>query len=85
MAEPLVCELATTMAVNDPAAVGLVVNVTVSDVAEAEVTVPSAPLSKVTMLLAGVESNPRPLIVTDVAFAATCVVVLVMTGKTVAT
>ncbi len=84
-AEPLEYELATTLAVSDPAAVGLVVNVTVSDVAEAEVTVPSAPLSNVTMLLAAVESNPSPLIVTDVAFAATCVVVLVTTGKTVAT
>ena len=53
---------------------------TVSEVAEADVTVPSAPLFRVTMLLVATESNPSPLIVTVVALAATDVVLLVMTG-----
>jgi len=57
----------------------------VSDVADAVVTVPSAPLSKVTMLLAAVVSKPTPLIVTVAASAARLVVLLVTTGTTVAT
>jgi hypothetical protein len=84
-AEPLESEFDSTTTVSDPAAVGLVVKVTVSDVADADVTVPSAPLLKVTVLLAAIESNPDPLMVTDVALAATVVVLLVTTGKTVAT
>lgn len=84
-ATPLDSEFDWTTAVSDPAAAGFVVKVTVSDVAEAEVTVPSAPLLKVTMLLAAIESNPTPLIVTEVAFAATVGVPLVTTGNTVAT
>lgn len=80
IAAPLDREFDTTTAVSEPAAVGFVVKVTVNDVAEAEVTVPSAPLFRVTMLLAATESNPRPSIVTVVAFAATVVVLLVMTG-----
>ena len=79
-AAPLDSELDSTTAVSDPAAVGFVVNVTVSDVADAEVTVPSAPLFRVTTLLAATESKPSPLMVTDVAFAATVVVLLVTTG-----
>jgi hypothetical protein len=79
-AAPLDSEFDTTTAVSDPASVGFVVNVTVSDVADAEVTVPSAPLFRVTMLLAATESNPSPLMVTVVAFAATVVVLLVTTG-----
>ncbi len=79
-AAPLDSEFDSTTAVSDPASVGLVVNVTVRDVAVAEVTVPSAPLLRVTMLLAATESNPSPLMVTDVAFAATVVVLLVTTG-----
>lgn len=79
-AAPLESEFDSTTAVSDPASVGFVVNVTVSDVAVAEVTVPSAPLFRVTMLLVATESNPSPLIVTVVAFAATVVVLLVTTG-----
>lgn len=79
-AAPLDSEFETTTAVSDPASVGFVVNVTVSDVADAEVTVPSAPLFRVTMLLAATESNPSPLMVAVVAFAATVVVLLVTTG-----
>lgn len=79
-AAPLDSEFDSTTAVSDPASVGFVVNVTVRDVAVAEVTVPSAPLLRVTMLLAATESNPSPLMVTDVAFAATVVVLLVTTG-----
>lgn len=77
---PLESEFDSTTAVSDPASVGFVVNVTVSDVADAEVTVPSAPLFRVTMLLAATESNPSPLMVTVVALAATVVVLLVTTG-----
>lgn len=84
-AEPLESEFDSTTAVSDPAAVGFVVKVTVSDVADADVTVPSAPLLKVTVLLAAIESNPNPLMVTDVALAATVVELVVTTGKTVAT
>ena len=79
-AAPLDRVFDSTTAVSEPAAVGFVVNVTVSDVAEAEVTVPSAPLFRVTMLFAATASNPRPSIVTVVAFAATVVVLLVTTG-----
>ena len=79
-AAPLDREFDSTMAVSEPASVGFVVNVTVSDVVEAEVTVPSAPLFSVTMLLAATESNPSPLIVTVAALAATDVVLLVTTG-----
>jgi hypothetical protein len=84
-AEPLESEFDSTTAVNAPAAVGFVVKVTVRDVAEADVTVPSAPLLNVTVLLAAIESNPNPLMVTDVALAATVAELLVTTGKTVAT
>lgn len=79
-ATPLDREFDSTTAVSEPASVGFVVNVTVSDVAEAEVTVPSAPLFSVTMLFVGTESNPNPLMVTVVALAATAVVLLVTTG-----
>ena len=84
-AEPLEREFDSTTAVSDPAAVGFVVKVTVSEVADADVTVPSAPLLKITVLWAATESKPNPLIVTEVAFAATVVVLPVTTGKTVAT
>ena len=43
--------------------VGLVENVTVSEVAVAAVTVPTAPSLNVTVLLAAVGSKPKPLIV----------------------
>lgn len=57
----------------------MVENVTVNAVAEAVVTVPTAPLSKVTVLLAAVVSNPYPLIATVVAFAAIILVVAAVT------
>lgn len=75
----------TTTAVSVPAAVGFVVKVTVRDVAEADVTVPTAPLLNVTTLLLATGSKPRPLMVTEVASAAICVVADVTTGTTVAT
>ena len=68
-----------------PAVVGLVENVTVSEVAVAAVTVPTAPSLKVTVLLAAVGSKPKPLMVSVVALAARLAVLLVTTGVTVAT
>ena len=68
-----------------PTAVGLVDNVTVSEVAVAEVTVPTAPSLKTTVLLPAVVSKPKPLIVSVVALAARLAVLLVTTGMTVAT
>ena len=65
--------------------VGLVENVTVSEVAVAAVTVPTAPLLKTTVLLAAVGSKPKPLMVIVVALAARLAVLLVTTGVTVAT
>jgi hypothetical protein len=50
MALPLARLLVVTMAVRVPAEVGLVEKVTVSEVAVAEVTVPTAPLLKTTVL-----------------------------------
>ena len=77
--------LEVTIAVKLPPARGFVENVTVSEVAEAEVTVPTALLLRTTVLLAGVGSKPKPLIVTVVIFAAALAVLLVTTGITVAT
>lgn len=74
-----------TTAVRLPAVVGVVENVTVSDVVVAEVTVPIAPRSKMTVLFAAVGSKLLPLIVTVVPLAARLVVVNVTTGDTVAT
>lgn len=74
-----------TTAVNGPAEVGLVENVTVSEVALAVVTVPTAPLLNTTVLLAAVGSKPKPLMVTVEALAARLDDALVMTGATVAT
>ncbi len=84
-AEPLLSEPVVTTAVKLPTAVGLVPNVTVSEVVEAEVTVPTAPLLKVTVLPEAVGLNPKPLIVMPDAFAARLAVLLVTTGVTVAT
>lgn len=50
----------------------------------AEVTVPTAPLSKTTVLFAAIGSKLVPVIVTVVAVAATFVVVAVTVGETVA-
>jgi hypothetical protein len=74
-----------TAAVRLPTDVGLVESVTVRTVAVAVVTVPTAPLLKVTVLLAAVVSNPKPLIVMVEALAATLAVLEVKTGCTVAT
>lgn len=46
--------LVMTIAVRLPAVAGFVENMTVSDVVVAEVTVPSAPLSKTTVLFAAI-------------------------------
>lgn len=84
-AEPLLTELVVMTAVKLPSAVGLVPNVTVSDVGEARVTVPVAPLLKTTVLLARVELKPKPLITTEAAVIDALVVLLVTTGVTLAT
>ncbi len=83
-ADPLLNVLTVTTAVRLPA-VGLVENVTVSDVAVALVTVPTAPLLKVTVLLAAVVLKPNPAITTVLAVSARFVVAAVTTGPTAAT
>ncbi len=70
-AAALGAELVVTIAVRLPADVGLVEKFTVSDVAVAVATVPTAPLLNVTVLLAAVVSKPMPLITTDEALALT--------------
>ena len=84
-AAPLLTPSVVTTAVRLPAAVGFVENVTVSEVAVAAVTVPAAPSLKTTVLLPGVVSKPKPLMVSVVALAARLVVLLVTTGAIVAT
>src|SRR5690349_24313217 len=64
---PLLNALVVTTAVKGPAVVGLVEKVTVSDVAVAAVTVPTAPSLNRTALLAGVGSKLLPLIIIVVA------------------
>lgn len=64
-AAPLLILFVVTTAVRLPAVSGRVEKVTVSDVAVASVTVPTAPLLKTTVLLAAVVSKPKPLIVND--------------------
>lgn len=83
-AEPLLNELTVTTAVRLPA-LGRVPNVTVSNVAVAVVTVPTAPLLNTTVLLPAVVLKPKPLMVTVVAVRARAVVAAVTTGPTVAT
>ncbi len=85
MAGPLEIELEVTTAVRLPALVGLVEKVTVSEVAVAAVTVPTAPLLKTTVLLAAVKSKPKPLMVMVLASAARSAALVVMTGRVVAT
>lgn len=84
-AEPLDRPLVVTMAVNEPAEVGLVENVTTRLVAEAVVTVPTAPLLKTTVLLPAVVLNPVPVIVTVLALALKFPVLLVTLLGTEAT
>lgn len=73
-----------TIAVRSIGEVGLVLKVIVKDVVVAEVTVPTAPLLKTTLLLAAAVSNPNPSIVSVVASASRLETLLVTTGKTVA-
>lgn len=74
-----------TTTVRLPSEVGLVENVTVSEVAEAEVTVPTAPLFITTVFPPATVENPKPLIVTVAELIARLAVLLVTTGVTVAT
>ena len=76
--------MVVTTAVIFPA-LGLVEKLTVSEVAVADVTLPTAPFERVTVLLAAVELNPKPLMVIFAEFAAKLAVLLVTTGCTVAT
>lgn len=82
---PLTIESVVTTDVKVPAIVGSVDKVTINVVGVAEVTVPAAPLLKVITLSVAVVSNPKPAIVTVVAFAAKFAVLLVTTGRTFAT
>ena len=84
-AAPLLTPSIVSMAVRLPAVVGLMENVTVSEVAVAALTVPTAPSLKTTVLLPGVGSKPKPLIMIVVAVVARLAVLLVTTGLTVAT
>ena len=82
---PLLTPFVVTTAVRLPAFVGFVERVTVSEVAVAEETVPTAPLLKVTVLFPAVVSNPIPLIVIVEALASKFVRLLVTTALTAAT
>ena len=73
-----------TVAIRLPA-IGLVEIATVSDVSVESVTVPTAPLLNVTLLLAAVVSKPVPAMVRVVRFAARLVVAELMTGFSEAT
>ena len=74
----------TTVAFSGPAVVGAVVNVTVSRVAVADATVPTAPLLNVTVLLEAVVSNPSPSIRSVVSSAAMVAGLSITSGTTVA-
>lgn len=78
-------ELLVSIAVRFPTEIGFVENVTMIALAVADVTVPTAPLDKTTVLLPAIVLKPKPLIVTVEASAARLAVVLVTTGATVAT
>ena len=82
---PLELELVVTTAVKLPTEVGFVSIRTVSDVAVAAVTVPTAPLLKVTVFLAKVVSNPAPLMTMVAAPAERAAVLDVTTGLILAT
>lgn len=71
-------------AVKFPSVVGFVAKATVSKVAAAVVTMPTAPLLKATVLLAAVRSKPKPLMSTVFAFTFWLLELLVTTGMTVA-
>jgi hypothetical protein len=82
---PLETELVVTTAVRLPTVVGFVSIRTVSDVAVAAVTVPTAPLLKTTVFLAKFVSNPTPLITTLAAPAERLAVLDVTIGLILAT
>lgn len=73
------------MTVKLPAVAGFVENVTVREVFVALVTVPTAPLFSTTVLRDAIGSNPNPLTVSVLEFAARDAVLLVITGFIVAT
>ena len=77
--------LDVTSAVRLPNTVGLTENVTVSEVAVADTTVPTALLLNVTELLAAVVAKPNPAMVICDELAAKPVVLMVTTGDTSAT
>src|SRR5262249_53496486 len=83
-ADPLPTRVLVTTGVKLPALVGLVVNVTVSEVALAVVTLPTAPPLKTTVLLPGVAEKPTPLMMILLTFAGSTAELMVTTGVTVA-
>lgn len=81
-AEPLTTEFVVTVAVRLPTVVGLVLNVTVSRVAVALVTVPMAPLLNATTFREAIGSKPTPLISRVDALIPTFAVLVVTKGTT---
>ena len=77
--------MVVTVANKSPATLGAVENNMESEVAVAEVTVPTAFPSNSTVLLLAVVSKPKPVIISVVESAASKAVLLVITGMTVAT
>jgi len=73
-----------TIAVRLPVVLGGVVKLTVNNVVVAEVTLPKAPLLKVTVLLPAVVSKPVPAMVNVVALIARLFVFEVTVGAEVA-
>lgn len=78
-------EFVVTLAFRVPTAEELVVNVTLKAVAVAEVTVPTALLLNDTVFSEALVLNPKPLIISVVVSAANELVLLVITGMTLAT
>src|SRR5580704_5611109 len=85
IAVPLLTLSVVTTAVRGPAVVGLVENVTVSEVAVAVVTLPTAPSLNTTVSWAAVVSKARPVMVTVVAVAVRLAGLVVTPGVTAAT
>lgn len=85
MAVPLAMPFVTTIAVKLPAVLGLIENVTTSEVFVAAVTVPIALLLKATRFCAAMGLNPNPLMVTVVALADWFTVRTVTIGRAFAT
>ena len=77
--------MVVTIAVILPNTLGRVVRDTVRVVSVAAVTAPTAPLLRTTVLRLATGSNPKPLIVTDVAVTPRPAVLLVTTGTAFAT